>query len=221
MQKLVWSYSALKDYEGCARRYHRVRILKEVKQPKTEQILYGEELHKACELYVTDGTPLPDQFLFVKPTVDALLAKPGRKFAEHKMGVREDGTACEFFDKAAWVRGVADLLIVDDDNYTAWCVDYKTGNDRYPDTDQLELMSLMTFAHFPQIKQVHSALLFVVKSSIVKFKLQITEAQPTWWKYRERVARLANSMEEDVWNPTQGPLCRWCPVTSCEHNPKH
>jgi hypothetical protein len=100
MNKLVWSYSALKDYEGCARRYHRVRILKEAKQEKTEQILYGEELHKACELYVTDNTPLPSQFLFVKPTVDALLAKAGRKFAEHKMGVREDATPCGFFDDA-------------------------------------------------------------------------------------------------------------------------
>lgn len=221
MSKLVWSYSALKDYEGCARRYHRVRILKEVKQEKTEQILYGEELHKACELYVTESKPLPDQFLFVKPTVDALVAKPGRKFAEYKMGVRADATPCDFFDKDVWVRGVADLLIVDDDNYTAWCVDYKTGNDKYPDTDQLELMSLMTLTHFPHIKQVNSALLFVVKNSIVKFKLQISETNQTWWKYRERVARLAHSVEQNVWNPTQSPLCRWCPVVSCEHNPRH
>lgn len=221
MNKLVWSYSALKDYEGCARRYHRVRVLKEAKQEKTEQILYGEELHKACELYVTDNTPLPSQFLFVKPTVDALLAKAGRKFAEHKMGVREDATPCGFFDDAVWVRGVADLLIVDDENLTAWCVDYKTGNDRYPDTDQLELMSLMTFAHFPHIKQVNSALLFVVKNNIVKFKLMASESQPTWWKYRERVARLANSFAEGVWNPSQSPLCRWCPAVSCEHNPRH
>lgn len=221
MSKIVWSYSALKDYEGCARRYHRVRVLKEVKQDKTEQILYGEQLHKACEDYTNDGTPLPEQFAFVQPVLDSLHAKAGQKFAEFKMGVKEDGSACDFFSKEVWVRGVADLLIIDDENLTAWCFDYKTGNDRYPDTDQLELMALMTFAHFPQVRKVNSALLFVVKNSIVKSKLHSSEADATWWKYRERVARLAASYANDVWNPTQTPLCRWCSVTSCELNPRH
>ena len=36
-------------------------------------------------------------------------------------------------DKKLWVRGMADLLIIDDDTLTAWVVDYKTGNNKYPD----------------------------------------------------------------------------------------
>jgi hypothetical protein len=222
MSTKAWSYSALKDYEGCARRYHSVRVLKQYPSPKTEQILYGERLHKACEEYTINGTPIPPEFAFVQPVVDALLAKGGRKFAEHKMGVTYDGQSCDFFDKRVWLRGVADLLIVDDDNLTATCVDYKSGNDRYPDTDQLELMSLMTFAHFPHVRQVKSALLFVVKNNIVRFKMEISQADKMWWRYRERAAKLAASYENNVWNPTPSGLCRkWCPVTSCEFNGNH
>ena len=34
----AWSHSALKDFEGCARRYHEVRVLKNYEQKPTEQI---------------------------------------------------------------------------------------------------------------------------------------------------------------------------------------
>ena len=55
----AWSHSALKDFEGCARRYHEVRVLKNYVQKPTEQIRYGKELHKAAEDYVKDNTPIP------------------------------------------------------------------------------------------------------------------------------------------------------------------
>jgi len=219
--KIVWSHSALKDYEGCARRYHEVRVLKNYPFEKTEQIIYGEELHKAAELYVRDGVELPPQFAFVKPTIDALLLKPGRRFAEHKMALTIDLQPCDFFAEDVWVRGIVDLLIVDDDDLTAWIVDYKTGSDKYPDIGQLELMSLLTFAHFPHVRHINSALLFVVKGTMHKHKMSLDRAPDAWWKYRERVARLAGSFETNVWNPSQSPLCKWCQVKGCEFNPRH
>jgi len=170
---------------------------------------------------VKDGTPIPKQFEFVKPTIDALMVKPGRKLPEHEMGLTIDLQPCGFKDENVWVRGIADLLIVDDDGLIAWIVDYKTGNNRYPDTDQLKLMSLMTFAHFPHIREVKSALLFVVKETIVKSRMTFEEAEKHWWEYRQRVSKLSSAFEHNVWNPTQTPLCGWCPVKGCEFNPKH
>jgi RecB family exonuclease len=120
-----------------------------------------------------------------------------------------------------WVRGIADLLIIDDENLTAWVVDYKTGNNKYPDRDQLKLMSIMVFKHYPHIREVKSALLFVVKEDMVKHSMSVDEADAEWWKYRERVGRIAASMDADVWNPTRTPLCGWCPVKSCEFNKEH
>jgi hypothetical protein len=196
-------------------------VLKNYPTPETEQIKYGKELHKAAEDYVRDNTPLPVQFLFVKPTIDALLTKQGRRYPEHEMALTETLTPCGFKDENVWVRGIADLLIVDDDNLTAWVVDYKTGNNKYPDVGQLELMSLMVFANFPHIRQVNSALLFVVKESMVKHKMSIDEVPAAWQRYRERVAKLAACHSNNVWNPNQTPLCGWCPVRKCEFHPKH
>jgi len=221
MTKVTWSHSSLKDYEGCARRYHEVKILKKYPFQETEATRYGTQLHLAAEEHIRDDKPLPPQFAFIQPTLDALKKKPGRKLAEQKMALDEELCPVGWFDKKVWVRGIADLLIVDDENLTAWVVDYKTGNNKYPDREQLVLMSLMVFRHYPHIREVKSALLFVVKEDMVKHSMSIDEAEAEWWKYRERVGRIAASMEADVWNPTRTPLCGWCPVKSCEFHKEH
>jgi hypothetical protein len=112
------------------------------------------------------------------------------------------------------------LLIVDDDNLTAWVVDYKTGNNKYPDREQLKLMALMVFAHFPHIRKVNAALLFVVKNDLVKYAMTVDEKDPAWWDYRERIARIEQAYDTGVWNPRPSPLCPWCAVTTCEFHPK-
>lgn len=221
MSSVKWSHSSLKDFEGCARRYHEVKVLKKYPQPDTEQTRYGKDLHRAAELYGRDGTPLPKEFEFIKPTIDAVIAKPGRKYFEYEMALTEDLRPCGFKDENVWVRGIADVCIIDDDNLTAWVFDYKTGNNRYPDTQQLDLMALMVFAHHPHIRLVKSGLLFVVKDSVVKHRTLLDNADKMWWRYRERVAKLAATQANNVWNPTQSALCPWCPVRSCEHHPKH
>jgi hypothetical protein len=218
---LSWSHTALKDYEGCPRRYHEVRVLKKYPFQETEATRYGNDLHKAVELYIKDNTPIPEQYAFVQPVVDALLKKPGRKLAEQKMAVTVDLKPCDWFDKGAWSRGIADLLIIDDDNMTAWVADWKTGNNKYPDRDQLRLMALLVFAHYPHIRKVNSALIFVVKDDMVKSKMGVEEFSTGWQEYRERVAKIEASVASGVWHPKQTPLCGWCPCTGCEHNPKH
>ena len=215
-----WSHSALKDYEGCPRRYHEVKVLKNYPFKDTEATLYGKELHTAAELYIRDSKPLPPQFEFLKDTLDALNAKPGRKLCEHEMGIRADLSPCGFKDKDVWCRGIADLLIIDDDNLTAYVVDYKSGNNKYPDREQLKLMALMVFAHFPHIRKVSGGLLFVVKNDLVKASFLRGEAEEYWWDYRERVARIEQAHDSGVWNPKPTPLCGWCVVKTCEYNKK-
>jgi hypothetical protein len=195
-------------------------VLKSYPFKDTEATLYGKQLHKAAELYIKDDTPLPAQFAFLKDTLDALKAKPGRKLCEHEMGVTKDLKPCGFMSKDVWVRGIADLLIIDDDNLTAKVVDYKSGNNKYPDREQLRLMALMVFAHFPHIRRVAGALLFVVKEDMATASFMSGEATEYWWDYRERVARIERAHASGVWNPKPTPLCGWCPVNSCEHNRK-
>jgi len=221
MTVIRWSHSSLKDYEGCARRYHEVKVLKKYPFQETEATRYGTDVHEAIEFYIKDNTPIPAKYAQFKPIVDAMLQKSGRKLAEYEMALTKELKPCKWDTEDAWVRGIADILIVDDDDLTAWVGDWKTGNNRYPDRDQLVLMSLMVFAHFPHIRKVNSALLFIVKNDMVKMQMHRDQADAFWWKYRERLARLEASHANDVWNPTQTPLCGWCQVTGCEFHPRH
>ena len=215
-----WSHSSLKDYEGCPRRYHEVKVLKNYPFRDTDATLYGKEFHSAAEFYIKDDTPLPPQFEFIKDTLDALKSKPGRKLCEHQMGITQSLQPCGFNAPEVWARGIADLLIINDDNLTARVVDYKTGNNKYPDREQLKLMALMVFTHFPHIRKVTGALLFVVKNDLVKASYLREESEEHWWDYRERVARIEQAHESGVWNPKPTPLCGWCVVKTCEHNTK-
>ncbi|MFK5283052.1 hypothetical protein ACI3PL_26135, partial [Lacticaseibacillus paracasei] len=83
------------------------------------------------------------------------------------------------------------------------------------------LMSIMVFKHFPHIRKVNSALLFVVKNDMVKHSMVVSQADAEWWSYRQRIARIEQAHETGVWNPKPSPLCPWCPVTTCLNHPKH
>ena len=220
MKNVTWSHSALKDYEGCAKRYYEVKVLNKYPFRDTTATIYGKEVHKAIEDFINDETPIPPEYAFVQDIVNATLNIPGRKLAEHEMALTKDLRPCDFNSPDRWVRGIADLLIINDDNLTARVIDWKTGNNKYPDRDQLRLMSLMVFAHFPHIREVKSALLFVVKDDMVKHTMFVDEAEEEWWNYRQRVAKLEASYANDVWNPTRTPLCGWCPVKDCAYNTK-
>ena len=221
MKQPAWSHSALKDFEGCQRRYQEVKVLKNYPFTETEATRYGNQVHEALELYIRDGKEIPAEYLQFKDVADAMIKKPGRKLAEYEMALTIDLKPTGWKSPDAWVRGIADILIIDDDNLTAWVGDWKTGNNKYPDRDQLVLMSLMVLEHFPHIRKVNSALLFIVKNDMVKMSMSRDQKDEYWWRYRERIARLEACFDNNVWNPTQTPLCGWCQVTGCEFNPKH
>ena len=120
--QVKWSHSSLKDYEGCARRYHEVKVLKKYPFQQTDATRYGVQVHEALEHYIKDGKPIPPQYAQFQPVVDAMLRKTdsGRVLAEYEMALTKDLRVCKWDAPTVWVRGIADILIVDDDNLTAW-----------------------------------------------------------------------------------------------------
>ena len=120
------------------------------------------------------------------------------------MGLLPNRKACDYEDKNRWVRGIADMIIVDGD--TAHIVDYKTGKANYPDPMQLKLMGLMVFAHFPHIRKVNGALLFVVKNDMKKSSYLVEDSEAHWWDYRERVARIEQAWALGSTHPLHVPV---------------
>ena len=118
-----------------------------------------------------------------------------------------------------WWRGIADFVVVNEAKELAYSVDYKTSKSaRYADKQQLDLVAAAIFARFPNIKRVKSALLFVVSKEFVHAE-HVAELKEAYVdKLRPDLARIEAAMENGVWNPITGPLCRFCPVKQCEHN---
>jgi CRISPR/Cas system-associated exonuclease Cas4 (RecB family) len=216
MAQYTWSYSALKEYENCPKKYYEIRVAQNYTVIPSEQMIYGTEVHKALEDYVKDGKELAVNYLRFKPAVDALIDIPGEKYPEYEMALFRDKTPCDFADSNRWVRGIVDLLIVDGDY--AFIVDYKTGSSKYPDPKQLRLMSLMTFAHFPNVNKIKAGLLFVMHGSFVTEEYTREELDKSWAKFNGPLGRLDNSYDNNVWPPNPTPLCKYCPVKSCDFN---
>ena len=212
----AWSFSSIKLYETCPRKYHAEKIEKLYPFKDTDATIYGKEVHLAAEEYIRDSKPLPPGHAQFKPLLDSLNNIKGDKLCEEKMALTEDLTPTKFLAKNVWVRGIADLIIVNGEN--ARVVDYKTGSAKYPDVGQLELMALMVFAHYPEVQNVKAALIFMLHDKIVKATFSRDDELSLWAKWRAKYDALAASYESDNFPPNPNGLCRnWCTVQHCEY----
>ena len=216
MVDFTWSFSSIKEYINCPKKYQEVRILKNYTFTDTPATIYGKAVHEALELYVKDGKPLAKNYQRFQKMVDTLIAIPGEKYPELKMALTKQMKACDFEDENRWVRGIADLVIVDGDQ--AYVIDYKTGSNRYPDTKQLKLMATMLFVLFPKVNSIKAGLLFCMKNSFVQESYTREGIHKAWKAFQTPLDRLNLSYENDEWVPNPTPLCGWCPVETCEHH---
>lgn len=216
---IVWSYSSLKTFEQCPKKYYHLKVAKDVVDTPHEAALYGSSVHKAAEDHVRDGKPVPKKYSYMEPILEALKKIPGERHCELELGLTKDLEPCKFKAPDVWWHGIVDLLIVDKPKATAHMIDYKTSKSaRYADVKQLDLMATAVFAHFPDITKIKSALLFVVSNEFVRKEHYAANKKEYIGGVTPTINRLEKALETDVWNPITGPLCRFCPVRTCEHN---
>jgi len=213
-----WSYSSIKSFEQCPKQFYHLRIAKDYKQGHTEAMDYGTKVHLVAEEYIRDGKPVPDKYIFMDKLLKPLNAKQGKKLTEVRMGLTDDLEPCTFKAKEVWWRGIADLIIINDNK--AFVVDYKTSKSaKYADKGQLELMAIATFKHFPQVTKIHAGLLFVVAKKLIKHKYTDDMIQDLCDKWIANYKRMEVAYEEDIWNARPSGLCRnHCAVLECVHN---
>ena len=218
MSVIPWSFSKIKAFEHCPKQFYHMKIVRDYVESETEAMLYGTAFHTAAEEYIRDNKPMPLQFGYAVAALDRLRAKQGNKLCEYKLGLTKDLEPCGFSDEDVWFRGIADLIILDED--VAWIVDYKTGKSaRYADKGQLELMALVVFKHFPQVETVKAGLLFVVSKNLIKDVYTKEQVPALWEKWLADYSKMEQAFKNDVWNPKPSGLCRrHCAVVECAHN---
>jgi len=221
MSSKAWSYSGIKSYQQCPKKHYNLKVLKKHVEPETEAMLYGTAFHEAAEVYVRGDAPLDPRFEFARKMLDSIKKLEGTKYCEYELGVTEDFRPCGFKDPEAWFRGIADVLIINGKN--AKVMDYKTGKSaKYADADQLELMALAIFEHFPEVEKVEGRLLFVIANAKVKASYFAKDKKDMWLRWISAHNQLQKSFANGIWNPRTSGLCKkHCPVIECPHNGRH
>jgi len=215
--KLSHSFSALKQYETCPKRYYHQRITKEVKDSVGEATLYGERVHKHLEDYLKTGAALPDDSAKLQPLCDTFRANAGDGgfFVEQEYTLNKDLQETGWWDADAWLRFKLDVLVVRD-NGTAIVADWKTGKRR-PDFDQLEMFALAVFSFWPAVNKVTSVFVWTKENAMDKETYKREHIDDMWTRLLTRINRVEKSLETDVWPAKPSGLCRYCPCKDfCE-----
>lgn len=223
-KKTAWSYSALKTFEQCARQYYYVNFLKKYKSPQNSApLVFGRAVHEAIEKYCKEGKELPKEFKKFQTFVDAAV-KVGKDadkvIIEEKMGLNDKLKPTGFFEKDVWWRGAPDYVAIKGD--TAWVADWKTSkSSEYADPDQLELLAMAIFLHHKEVKRVKGALMFLVAKDLVKETYHRKDIKEIVSKWIGRSSKIDEAKKNNVWNPKQSPLCKFCPVgkKDCDYAP--
>jgi len=207
----AWTYSQLDKFETCPRQFYHVRVKKDFPEPPTEATIWGERVHKAMELRVKEGTPLPEGMDQWEGIASKFARLVGDKYCELQMAVDRNFQPADWNN--AWSRGIADLLIVNGDK--AAIFDHKTG--RRKPTEQLMLYAGYTFAMFPDVDYVTTGFVWLKDKKIDKQEFTRDQVSEIWLEFLPRVRKLEMAYEKDNWPCRPSGLCHgWCPAKSCE-----
>lgn len=212
MKPLSHSYSSIKLYDQCPRKYKYLRITKEVTEPQGEHAAYGEWVHKCFEEFVGAGAPLPSTLAVWANALDKF--KGCEKECEKAVVLDEElkpikGTDA-WFSPGAWLRGKLDLYVRLTPRSVLVC-DYKTGK-RKPDFDQLEMFALFVFAYEPEVEVVIGTFLWTQHPEAGlqdQRTYQRSEANALWAKHLSRIRKIYDSHEHDNWPTRPSGLCKW------------
>jgi len=209
----AWSYSRLKNFETCPKRYYHYDVEKDIKEAESYQLSEGNAAHDAFAARIKSSKRLPLGLQQHEPMLARIAAMPGDTYVEQKLALTREFAPVGYFDKTVWFRTVADLCNVHDD--TAIVFDWKTGKPS-ADTTQLQLLSATVMHYMADIERVKAALLFVNHGGAERAEYTRADLPEIWGEILPRVKKLEKAMTEQEYPPTPSGLCKkYCGVTSC------
>ena len=95
----AWSYSSLSSFEQCPWRWYLTRIAKTASEKQTSATLYGNQVHKAFELRIRDGTPFSPEFAGFEPIAKTIADGTRGKTVEteQKIALNKDLREVKYF----------------------------------------------------------------------------------------------------------------------------
>jgi len=223
---VVNSYSKLKNFRTCPKKHWHVDLA-----PKSERIAEkrskalddGDFIHGAMEKRVRDGTPLPPQLNYCEPeATKALAVTPAGSIVlvEEKAAIRQDFSACEYFDQGVWWRMKIDFAKIVPAAGIAALKDWKTGKI-IEDSEQLAITAQWVFSKWPEVQLVKTSFVWLGNNATTDLTLKRSDMPTFWaglWPELETYKEAVRTM---TFPPKPSGLCReHCPVTSCPYHGK-
>lgn len=214
---MAWSYSALSAFETCPRRFYHTRVKKDVEDPPGEAALWGQRVHKHLEDRLRDGTPLPHALRIYEPYAKKVALAGGDALqVEQKVALDTDLKPCEYFSKAAWLRGVLDVVFVKGE--TAFIFDWKTGRRKH-DMDQLALFAAIGRQVYPAVERFKTAYIWLKEKKLDQEVFTRDQLSDVWSRFLRRAQKIDDAQASGEYPPKPSGLCRrHCPVTTCEYH---
>lgn len=204
----VLSYTLLADYKNCPKKVWHLRIKKDVKdKPKTDQQTGGISAHQALEKRLKIREPLAPEYQQFEGFCNYIQNHNSIKHMEVKLGVRRDGSACDFFAGDVALRGVVDLAC----SNSPHCIifDYKTGKP-FEDPFELRLGALLLKARYPDLISFSGCFYWLRIPKVGTFHRLNPDI--AWAEVVHLAEAMAGRLQRQDWPPNDNVLCSWCPV---------
>ena len=213
----AWSFSRLKNFEQCPKKFYHTSIRKDVIESQNDTMLYGNRVHKVLELRVKNGKRLPMDMTHLE-SIAAKFAdpkvKPDEILTEQQLAIDENYQPCDWFSKDTWTRAIIDYLAIRGDS--AVLVDYKTGK-MYDDFTQLKMAAALLFLFRPEINTIKVVYWWTKEKSITSDYFCREDMPELWSELLPRVERYNKAFDADEFPAKQNYLCkRYCPVKQCK-----
>jgi hypothetical protein len=224
-----WSFSKLKAYEVCPRRYEATDLRKTVEEQRSQALDRGDALHAAMYARIVGAAPLPPEFIYMETWATKLtgLLHPFQVIqGELKLSLSKDGKPTGFFERATWVRGLVDYFrLVPTEVKNAdfgHVVDFKTGKPpKIWDGTQLLINAHLIFAHYKSVQKLRVDYLWTEYNDTTHEMFTRAEAQKGFAGLLPRVNTMEQAHTDNKFPPKPGGLCyEYCPVVSCEYHGK-
>jgi len=219
----AWSYSKLKNWRVCPKRHRHYDVLpkghpEKIVEPESEQLAYGNDVHKAMAMRIEKGVPLPVPYASFEKYALALLKNPGQILVEQKVAIRRDYSACGYFADGVWFRSVADAIKIVGD--VGLIVDWKTGKVD-EQSEQLLLCAACVFAAYPQVHTIRSKFVWLQFDAETVVDITRADMPKLWAHLMPELQMLEQATTNEIFPPKPGYLCKnWCAVKSCQYNGK-
>lgn len=213
----TWSYSKYKNYLTCPKRHYEVDLAKNYHE-ESEQLDWGNRVHKALADACLGKHPLPVELVDYQKWVDRVRAGPGELIAEQKYALTKDFQPCEYFGNRVWYRGIADIVRID--GPVALGLDWKTGKILH-DSAQLMLMAQCIFAFHKDVQKVRTEFVWLKDDCCTPEVFNRNTIANEWLGLLDNIKNMEDAGKTMTYPPKPGKLCaKWCPVVSCPYHGK-